>query len=586
MVASAESTSALRLARAMADLTHEMGLDIGPDHVRTDVHRLVEHVGSQYDRFARWPAVLNPSGLPFEVSLKMTTAGTDLRCVVDTTDYAVGPAANWPSYVDMAEFIAGPSSGVDKGPDSAKSSASLRSLLAAMLDGVPAAMPSRLMHGLGYVGSGGRRGTLYFRTRWLDAEGLGQRLPLAVCDEPARGVFGSYERPGEIEVLAHDLADGQPHRTKLYTWIEARSDTDLDEIVAAEPSLAFGAALAGTRPENQRPGPEALFRQSALVKHGATEHRFFFFAGAWGWADQHGVAELLSTLAANTNLDLSVLSSLQRTFAAQGFRSTLGMVAAGGAVTDPSVTLYFWPHDDSHGPLAGPGQVAPTFARVQRLLRASDGPGADDHERPPIHETAASTQRPTPVTSIEAVAAGLLVESDEGRRQVLVDELLRRQRPDGSWGPEAWLDPLASTSFVAHGLASAQPSAGDVGDALRRARLALGTTPLPRDALVLGLWLRGWVATGGDPASRLVERVVEVLDHLQGSRGSWPGSPTHHIDAPGPLDDDLATSAGALAIDAEGAVTTGTVRRGLHEIAQTLGSGADSHGRTPLGHLP
>lgn len=456
---------ARNLAAAVGELSTAFGLVDDPAPVASQVLELAGPPLRLFCEHARWPSALTTSGVPFELSLKLDpVAGPSVRCVVDTSDHRHDVGGNWGAYLRDAALVAG---GAEHDADAA-----IWRLCQRHLSGVPAGFASRMMLGLGYGDRGRRRGTLYFRARWLTPDRLLARLPATA----SRLVPACGDGLGAVEVVGYDFVAGALVRTKVYCWDPVRQDGELADLAAARPELVSAAEVAGACPPEARPAPaaQALFRQVAGDGDG-DRHRLFFFCSAWGWDDAAGTAGLLGVLQARLGLDLSPLRVLYQTLAARDLQLALGMLSVAGPLGAPSVTFYLWPTGPPFAPAARRRPSASTRATTlaariadmarggtEHLFAARSGDGSwsdyalDDAVVPdgptaPVRPDEASTA-PADGFTTAFVAATLLGDgpSPDAARLVGTGEWLRgRYRPGQGWGWDDRCDTDAETTALA-----------------------------------------------------------------------------------------------------------------------------------------
>lgn len=116
-------------------------------------------------------------------------------------------------------------------------------------------------------------------------------------------------------------------------------------------------------------------------------------------------------------------------------------------------------------------------------------------------------------------------------RRSLTEQLVSLQAPDGRWTATRWASSLVATIRTAAALATVpDTSTADIrASALSGAAQALMAWPLPADPLLMGLWLQGWAAVGGEPENHSVQRIVNCLVEGQLSNGTWASAPCRRI---------------------------------------------------------
>jgi hypothetical protein len=429
-----------RLARAVGEAGAALGIRAAAE-ITGRMLAFTREPMEQFHRHLNWPAALNDSGLPVELSLKVDGPGSvALRSVVDPTDYRLDAEGNLPHYVELSTARAGCTT--------AGQAEVVRRLCRAHLDGVPPDLPSRLVHGLGFTGER-ERGSLYFRTGWLDGPGFAARLPDAAALAAQAG-----DLPERVEVVGYDFTAGELRRTKLYTWLPVRPGGPGGPGVAGDLFTRRAAAVPPAAREH------AVFLQSSGP--GAVRRRLFFFPGAWGWSSPEGLRDLLSGLAGDYGVDLGPLILFRQVLARHDIRLRLSLVSLADG---PSATFYFLPVS----PVVPTAEVARLYARLR--------------ER-------AGVRAPDPVPPPDDAAT-----------------LLREQRADGGWNG----DPdLLATGRALRSLA-ARPEVPGAAEAVRRGLAWVDAVVVARDAYLAGLWLDARLAGGEPPRSATVDRAIDLL---------------------------------------------------------------------------
>jgi hypothetical protein len=432
-----------RLAQAVG----EAGAELGIRPAAETAERMLTFVREPMELFHRhlnWPAALNDSGLPVELSLKVEGPGSvALRSVVDPTDYRLDATGNLPRYVELSTARTGAAT--------AEQAKVVRQLCQAHLDGVPPDFPSRLVHGLGFAADR-ERGSLYFRTGWLDGPGFAARLPEAAALAAEAG-----DLPERVEVAGYDFVAGELHRTKLYTWLPVRPGR-LDGLGMAGDLFA---RRAGTVPQAAR--EHAVFLQTSGP--GALRRRLFFFPGPWGWASPEGLRQLLTLLSGEYGVDLLPLIRFRQVLARHDIRLRLSLVSLADG---PSATFYFLPV----APAVSTADVAWLYQSELARLHSLTGEAAP--ESPPAQDPAA---------------------------------LLRSQRADGGWSG----DPDLLATGHALRILAASPEVPGVVEALRRGTAYVDGLVVARDPYLAGLWLDARLAGGEPSRSATVDRAVDLL---------------------------------------------------------------------------
>ncbi|MBB2909815.1 hypothetical protein FHS43_001061 [Streptosporangium becharense] len=325
-MAATNPTPTTRLAAAFGDLAVRLGVRDDP---ATTAEELLRITGEPHRH-----SILTDSAVPVEVSVKLDERGTpSLRCVVDLLGHRPD---DWGPSLEQARSVTG--------CRTVEHDACLADLFRTHLTGAPADLPAPVMLGLGH-GTGGRsRGTVYFRTSWLDPDELAARLPLRM--ETLREADHRYGSglPASVEVLGYDLVDGELTSWKSYRWLPAAPGRDLGDLAGTHPDLlparrVHDRFVSAARP---RPSDRSLFLQ---VTHGpaGTRQKVFFFCSAWGWDGPDGLSALLGLLHREFDHDLGPLLRLREATAAHGVAVRLGLIAVGGDPRRPRLTFYFWP---------------------------------------------------------------------------------------------------------------------------------------------------------------------------------------------------------------------------------------------------
>jgi hypothetical protein len=362
--------------RAAPDAGRLVGTLVARLGIRDDLWGVADQtrhlVNPQLELFARhphWPAPLNDSDLPLELSLKIDGSGQhSLRWVSDPTDYRTDVTGNWRGYLDACTAVAQCSS-------EAEHDAVWR-LCRTHLDGIPRTFPSKLVIGAGYAAPERARGTLYFRTGWMSEAVLAARLPgLMTATAQLRRRYGGVEPIG-AEVAGYDFAGGELERCKLYTWLPVEPDRPFAATAGQHPDLAIAGELYDQFAEQVAPAVRhrALFLQTGLRPTDSPEEagqRLFFFSYAWGWTDPQALGALLRRLA-ELGVELEALAEFRRTLKELGLTFRLSMVAIGPGSDAPSVTFYFLP-SLSGSPPARAGGGDPAAALHHCLAAATHG---------------------------------------------------------------------------------------------------------------------------------------------------------------------------------------------------------------------
>jgi hypothetical protein len=355
--------------RLVGTLVARLGIREDPRGVADQTRHLVNRQLELFARHPHWPAPLNDSDLPLELSLKIDCSGQhSLRWVSDPTDYRTDLAGNWPGYLDACTTAAHCSSEAERD--------AVWRLCRTHLDGIPRTFPSKLVIGAGYAAPERTRGTLYFRTGWMSDAVLAARLPeLVAATAQLRRRYAGVE-PSGAEVAGYDFAGGELERRKLYTWLPVDPDRPFAATGGQHPDLAIAGELYDKFAEQVAPAARhrALFLQTGLRPTDAPEaarQRLFFFSYAWGWTDPQALGGLLRWLVEH-GVTLEALAEFRRTLNELGLTFRLSMVAIGPGSDAPSVTFYFLP-SWSGSPPARTGGGDPAAVAHHCLAAASRG---------------------------------------------------------------------------------------------------------------------------------------------------------------------------------------------------------------------
>ena len=418
-----------------------------------------------FEQHVHWPSRFTASGMPVELSLKLRP-GTPpaLRCVVDVADHRAGHAANWDRYRSAAELATG------------LAQPALVEICAPQLAGVPDSFATPLVIGLGFAADGRTRGSLYFRTAWMERAELERRVPdVAAALAEAAERHGS-PTAGPLEVLAYDVEPRRPVRWKAYTW-PALEDS-FEATVGRHPDLAPARGLFGA---SAHPRP-------LMLQVSPERQRLFLFTAAWG-------ESLLPDAAARLGLSLAPLETLRALALEHEIELTAPLVAVGAEDGTPSLTVYLWPGDRRAAtPIAPP-------------------PAAELPDTGPAGALLAAIER-------GAESIGELVP--------LFFAVVDTQREDGAWTADraeqclaAWHATHALRAYAATPFAGVGAAPQALRHAFERTREHLATLAVGRDdATTIAAWLGAWVCAGGRPADPRAERARAALG--QGDDGVSP----------------------------------------------------------------
>jgi hypothetical protein len=513
-----------RLAAFIGDGAVALDVCAAPDEIVDEVLPVIRDPVDLYDRHPLWPSFLTDLGLPVELSVKVGgPRHAELRCTIDVTDYQGGLQRNWSRYLAFASAVAG-----DKGA----SDSDLWYLCRRALDGVPSTFASRMMHGLGFGPGGWRRGSVYFRTGWLDAPGLIRRFP-AEASALARA-YRAYGSPvaGGVEVIGYDFAPGAPLRSKAYAWIAVEDGATFADAVGTHPDLAPAQALF----DAHRADGAALPGRSLALQTSVDDdlhQRLVFLSPAWGWTGADGQERLLQSVARELGIDVSAVTAFRELAASRSFGLTVALIAVGADGGTPSVTFYLWPAPLSEPHVVGAeagGIVTAAEAAIARgtdhLLSLRGEDGWDDYAFEPGVDEEWSERF---VTSY----AEAMLAADDGRAELALlnedEAVLDRQALDGSWSEAGWADDLVPTWHALLRIQAPDGEAGELSDSARsRALLFLRSAAVPSDPLALAAWLGGWIAAGGAPEPRVL-RAARSLIELQQPDGRWLAAPSRRV---------------------------------------------------------
>jgi hypothetical protein len=558
-----------RLAAFIGDGAVALAVCPAPDEIVDEVLPVIRDPVDLYDRHPLWPSFLTDLGLPLELSVKVGgPRQAELRCTIDVTDYQGGLRRNWSRYLAYASAVAG-----DKGA----ADSDLWSLCQRALDGVPSTFASRMMHGLGFGPGGWRRGSVYFRTGWLDAAGLIRRFP-AEASALAQA-YRAYGSPvaGGVEVIGYDFAPGAPLRSKAYAWIAVEEGATFADAVGTHPDLAPAQALF----EAHRADGVALPDRSLALQTSVDDdlhQRLVFLSPPWGWAGPDGQERLLQSVARELGIDVSAVSAFRELAASRSFGLSVALIAVGADGGSPSVTFYLWPAPlskphveggarDRVGEIASAAEVA-IGRGTDYLLSLRGEDGWDDYAFEPGVDEEWSERFVTGY--VEAMLAADVEQRAELASLDADEAVLARQAPDGRWSEAGWADDLVPTW---HALLRLLVSDGDAepelsASARSHALLFLRSAAVPSDPLPLAAWLGGWIAAGGPPEPRVL-RAARSLIELQQPDGRWLAAPNRLVGDGTYIDGGcLVTTASAV----------GCLRALREAVERPVGAGAGAHG--------
>jgi hypothetical protein len=573
------SELAERLAAFVGDAAVRLHVCTAPEEVAAEVLPVIRDPVDLYARHPVWPSFLTDLGLPVELSVKLGgPRSAEIRCTIDVTDYQGGLRRNWSRYLAYASAVA-----ADKGVDESD----LWSLCQRALNGVPPSFASRMMHGVGFGPAGWRRGSLYFRTGWLDAPGLIRRFPAEAS--ALAEAYRTYGSPvaGGVEVIGYDFAPAAPLRSKAYAWVLVDEGATFADAVGSHPDLAPAQVLF----DAHRPDGAALPERSLALQtsfDADLHQRLVFLSPAWGWTGPTEQEQLLRFLGRELGIDETPIEECSDAAAEHGFGLSLALVAVGTEDGAPSAGFYLWP-----SPLAeprGPSRLGKEHrpARLTadarsaieggteylRSMRQDDG--WDDYELEAGDE---ESSRRFVTAHVEAMLSGedgpcaelAVVESDGASVDGSLDALLARQAPDGSWSSPWWADDFVPTWHALLGLrasAGGEPTDDEARVLASRSRalLFLRSAAVPAEPLGLASWLGGWIAAAGPLEPRIV-RAAEALIELQQPAGHWLGAPSRRLGQGTYVDNRcLVTTAAAV----------GSLRALLVRLEEPVGAGAQT----------
>jgi hypothetical protein len=566
-----------RLAAFIGDTAVTLHVCAAPEEVVEEVLPVIRDPIDLYARHPLWPSFLTDLGLPVELSVKVGgPRRTELRCTIDVTDYQGDLRRNWSRYLAYASAVA-----ADRGADESD----LWYLCQRALDGVPPEFPSRMMHGLGFGPDGWRRGSVYFRTGWLDAPGLIRRFPAeasALAD-----AYRTYGSPvaGGVEVIGYDFAPGAPLRSKAYAWILVDAGATFAEAVGTHPDLAPAQALF----EAHRADAAALPERSLALQTSVDEdlhQRLVFLSPPWGWTGAEGQERLLQSVAHELAIDVSALAEGRELAANRGFGLNIALLAVGADGGAPSATFYLWPvplaepraRREARHPIAELGSAAePAIERgTDYLLSLREDEGWEDYALEPSGDEEWSRRFVTEYVEAmlavddEQCADLASLDGEEPDREATIRAVVACQAPDGSWSSVDWADELVPTWHALLRLRAPadDEEAGLAASARPRALRFLRSAAVPLDPLALASWLGGWIAAGG-PLEPRVLRAAHALIELQQPDGRWLASPSRRVGQVTYVDNRcLVTTASAV----------GCLRMVLAAVETPLGARAGADG--------
>lgn len=319
-----------RLGDALGDLAGRVGLREDAAPLRAAVHRLAGRPLDLYASNQPWPSALGDAGLPFELSVKVGAGRTPvIGCTVDPTDYRLSVEQNLPIYAEeCADVTTAPPSTFD-------------TVLAPLsLDGIRH-RHSPIMLGLRFAEGGASRESVYVRTDRWSAEQFAAAVP-DVSRAVARDPSGVGDAAAPV-VFGADYDGGRQVRWKTYHWLSA-DRRRLGQLVADVPDLMSCSLLIDRFIDNVNPSAGMATGFLQLSGDGsASQHKVFFFVGAWGWQDPARLGEVLALLTRDLGCDLAPLMRFRDVMASHAIPTRLSMIAVGGSVPDPSVSFYFVP---------------------------------------------------------------------------------------------------------------------------------------------------------------------------------------------------------------------------------------------------
>src|SRR4051794_20682421 len=401
--ARARAGSGERLAAVLSAVCAQF--EVG-DNPSATLPALLAEPMALYDRHPYWPSRFTAGGCPAELSVKVDArANVAFRCVADVADHRRPHVENWDAYRAATVTVAGPEPAAR---------AALLERCRILLRGVPARWVTPIVHGLAY-GAGRRRGTLYFRTGWLERDELARRLPapMAALGEQAR----RYASPtsGRIEVVAYDVDAKARLDWKTYSWLPPELP------IGRHPDLAPARALLDAfAPDPAR----AAHSHDAMLQvrgdDGAAGQRLFLFSHGWRWNEPERLEALARWVRRALGIRPDALTALTGAAREHDVPLTVQLVAVGLEGGVPSVTWYL--------------HVDPFRGAPRRGI-------ADELRRLPLAPTAGGGRA-------DAVASGLLtaLERAETRIGEVVPaffELVETQRADGGWESDLELMTIA-----------------------------------------------------------------------------------------------------------------------------------------------
>lgn len=579
-----EPTSlAERLAALIGEAAVRLDVCAAPKEVATEVLPVIRDPVDLYARHPVWPSFLTELGLPVELSVKLGgPRNAEIRCTIDVTDYQGDLGRNWSRYLAYASAVA-----ADKGADEAD----LWYLCQRALNGVPPEFASRMMHGIGFGPSGWRRGSVYFRTGWLDAPGLIRRFPTEASALAA--AYRTYGSPvaGGVEVIGYDFAPGASLRSKAYAWVLVDEGATFVDAVGRHPDLAPAQVLFDAHRDDGAALPQRSLALQTSVDDDLHQ-RLVFLSPAWGWTGPSRQEHLLQSIARELGVDVTPIEESVDLAAKRGFELSVALVAVGAEDGAPSATFYLWPSDLAEPRARRRVEVEARRARFTTDARSAidrgtayvlsmrDDEGWDDYELEAGGEESSSRRLVTACVGAmlpgeDEPGSGLaFLESDPVSVDGGLDHLLARQAPDGSWASSWSADDLVPTWHALLGLrACAEDEPTDrearLADVSRsRALLFLRSATVPAEPLKLASWLGGWIAAGG-PVEPRIFRAARCLIELQQPDGRWLGSPNLRHGRGTFVDDRcLVTTAAAV----------GSLQALLAQLEAT--AGADVHSPT------
>jgi len=327
------------LSKALVDSIASISMCECTDEMVDDIASLLAEPLGWFLSHPNWPSGLNaPGRIPIEISLALAGDGPPtIRFCIDVKDHRQGMLENWSRYLDYAKRIT---------DIPADQSPFLWDLLSSHLNGVPFAIRTLMLHGVGYRSSKFRRASLYFNMGWLPYSKLKIRFPEygSVIERNLNHCSGF--QPPAVEWISHDFVGSDVVRTKFYWQLDPTDQPTLSDLAGQHPDLSSAANVfshfrtsMGVRPKERSIGLQLGFNK----KEKMCRQKLFFSCHKWGWHQSKGLLSLIRYLSDTFFLDLEPLYEFLGVFSHYRIQLKPTLVTFGPGGTPPPVTFYFCP---------------------------------------------------------------------------------------------------------------------------------------------------------------------------------------------------------------------------------------------------